>query len=709
MDFYFEKQDGNIVCADREGGVRFLPNRQYFEHREWRLRDDALLFDGYSNWFYAEGEAFRGLSDFTFSFLFAPEGYAVPGDGLFSFFDREEAAGFAVRLEKHGKVTVEFGDGHWPVSFGSIHGQVRKCEWNAVTAVFRQEAGWCDLYINGILSNRKQFRRHAPLCWPEGRVYLGKYVDRKPFGEEAPVGVFYGLMKRVCLEARALSDREVKALHESWPLGEATGPIPLDRGLYRDDVQRPQYHLIAPGKWMNEPHAPFWYRGYYHIFYQANPHAPIWNNIQWGHLVSRDMVHWEDMPLALQTEETGPDPDGCWSGSALVDREGCPRIFYSAGNDADFPNQAVAMAWADPEGGDKLPAWKKHPVCVVRQQEGWMGEFRDPFVWLENGTYFMLVGSGDADNGGGNAVLFSSDDLLNWTSHGFAVDYDYEKNTELGHVWELPVLLPLRDENGGVVRHILMFCACQIENDVVETYGFLGKWDPVRMRFEKDGEKAILLDLGHGTFTGGCGFVTPDLRSVVFTIAQGKRGGRKECQAGWAHNGGLPVELSVRDGRFHIQPVGELASLRRQCLLCLQDVSGEEADRQLAGIRGNRLYLRLEADGEQAGVTVLYGEKEKTVRYMPGTGCLEALDETGVRVSRYRGEIDRVEPDGETVTLELYLDHSMIEAYLNGRKSVTLRDYIKGAGERGLRLAGKIRHVERLEVWEMDSAYPKDP
>ena len=54
---------------------------------------------------------------------------------------------------------------------------------------------------------------------------------------------------------------------------------------------------------MNEPHAPVYYKGNYHIFYQANVHAPIWNHIQWGHMISTDMVHWKDLPLALETEE----------------------------------------------------------------------------------------------------------------------------------------------------------------------------------------------------------------------------------------------------------------------------------------------------------------------------------------------------------------------------------------------------------------------
>lgn len=197
------------------------------------------------------------------------------------------------------------GPGGYMMGLDSLSARAVLYRWNAVTVVFRKEAGWCDLYVNGALVNRRQFRRHQSIRWPASRFYLGKYVDGKMFREDTKAGMFYGVIKRLCLEERALSDREVRKLHGTWPVGQAAGPYPPDRRVYENDLQRPRYHLIAPGKWMNEPHAPFWYQGFYHIFYQANPHAPVWDNIQWGHMVSPDLVHWEDMPLALEPREEG--------------------------------------------------------------------------------------------------------------------------------------------------------------------------------------------------------------------------------------------------------------------------------------------------------------------------------------------------------------------------------------------------------------------
>lgn len=672
-------------------GSRF-PNRKLVW---WK---DSLLFDGYSVWM-RTGEKPLREGSFSLCFSLFPLGFSGGEDGIFSWLDRKEKKGFSVGLLKGGRVRIRFGNGKTLFGFDSINAHVRIREWNRIIVIFRQDAGWCDLYVNGVLSNRKQFLRHMRPAFPEGMAFLGKYVDGDENSEISKTGAFYGYLQEACLEERKLPAEEIRRLQKTLPKETPDIPCP-DRSAYEKDMQRPRYHLIAPGKWMNEPHGPFSCGGYYHIFYQANPHAPIWNHLQWGHLISRDMVHWEDLPLALETDEDGIDPDGCWSGSALVDANGQPRIFYTAGNDREFPNQSVAMAVADPKTDPKLVSWEKRG-CKVRQQEGWLGEFRDPFVWMENGEYFMLVGTGDENNGGGNAALYVSDDCENWNFCKFFLEYDYEKNRSLGHVWELPVLLPLREESGKIACHILLLCACQIEGDVVETWYFLGHWDPASRTFEKLQEKAGLIDLGYGVFTGPSGFVTPDGRSVLFTIAQGKRDPEEEFAAGWAHNGGLPLELFFGNGGLRIRPVRELDRLNRKKLLSLRNVSAKEAQESLEKLSGNRFRIRLQAAGDYAGIETIAGNEKRTVFYDRQNRRLGWKDEADVLRSRSGGPGEETDLGGEPIRMEYFLDHSMIEVYLNERRSLTLRNY-SSVPERKLGIAKGTGFVESLEVWELD-------
>ncbi|MBQ8238519.1 MAG: glycoside hydrolase family 32 protein [Oscillospiraceae bacterium] len=697
MIFTFSNHNGTLTCASEEQALT-LVRPDCCRNQQTVLTGGRLLFDGYSMYFRGETLPVADRECFSVSLRFLPLTFSAHTDGLISCCEEKEHAGLQILLKKGGVINVRLGLGRETIAFSSRNAHALPGVTNILTLIFRGNAGWCDLYINGVFSNRKQFRRHTLLCLPQSPWYLGKRFTEYDFA-----GCYYGFMDWVTFDDSALTQGEVLSLHRRHFTGEyEAGTVALgmpDRKAYRADRHRPAYHLIPPGKWMNEPHGPMYFDGWYHIFYQANPHAPIWDHLAWGHLISRDMVHWLDCPLALTPEGGAVAPDGIWSGSSVVGKDGVPRLYFTAGNHQAFPNQAVALATPATRDDGKLLHWNQHPAIIQTQDIGWMGEYRDPFVWLENDTYFMLVGTGDENNGGGNAALYSSPDGMDWTSHGMLVDYDYSINSEVGHVWELPVLLPLRDEYGTVVCHALLLCACQIEGDIVETYYFLGHWDPENRSFTKLHEKARLIDLGRGCFTGPSGFVTPDGRSILFTIAQGRRRYPEELHAGWAHNGGIPVELFWKNGGLGVRPIREMETLRSRLLLDAATAAND-------GLRqhpGDRLSLEVTAPGDTASVSVCAGDHRLEVRYDRHARRLEVLDAVGNPVGRYRGSVDDVDIGDDPIRFTCYLDHSMIELYLNETKSVTLRNYWEG--ERFFQVSGEI---DRLMLWEMDSAYSEN-
>ena len=705
MRFSFSCERDQFTCSSPEQALTFVRPAQ-FQNLQSVYRDGAILFDGYSMYFRGEGLAALDREAFSVTLRILPLTFSAHGDGLLSFYEENAQAGLELILQKGGVLAVRLGTGQECIAFPSRNVHVCPGIWNVVTLVYRGYAGWCDLYINGAFSARKQFRRHTGLSLPARAWYLGNRVDGNRFREDTPFGHYYGFMHDLEIEERALTQAEIFDLHSHLFTGaQETDWVALgmpDRRCYSVDPHRPRYHLCPPGKWMNEPHAPMFYKDHYHIFYQANPHAPIWDHICWGHLISRDMIHWEDAPLALTPEGGTVSPDGCWSGSSLIDKEGKPRIYFTAGNDAIFPNQSVALATPADESDDRLLSWYQHPKALQRQNIGWMGEFRDPFVWLENDTYFMLVGTGDEDNGGGNAALYSSPDGIQWDCHGMLLDYDFTQNSELGHVWELPVLLPLRDENGSTVCHILLLCACQIEGERVETYYFLGHWDADARRFEKLHDKARLVDLGKGVFTGPSGFVTPDGRSVLFTIAQGRRNFRAEQNAGWAHNGGMPVELFWKQNGLGVRPIREVQNLRTSLLMDVKNTSADAVNHLLGQNSGNLLSLEMTAEGDAASVLLCGGEERLEVRYDRKANRLTVLDAQGNEVGRYRGSVDDVDIGSEPIRFTCYLDHSLLEVYLNDVKSVSLRNYF--TQPRHFRIRGE---VQQLNLWQMSSAYPE--
>ena len=197
-----------------------------------------------------------------------------------------------------------------------------------------------------------------------------------------------------------------------------------------EDPHRPRYHIVPPTGWLNDPNGPIQWRGQYHLFYQHNPTTPFFpgtpslGTMHWAHLVSEDLMHWEELPVALSPTAGGPDAGGCWSGCAVDDR-GVPTLIYTG----VYPErQCVATS------RDDLLTWDKYagnPVIAAPPEGLDVTGFRDPHVWREGDRWQMLLGSGIRRLGGA-VLLYSSPDLVHWEYTGPLLVDDGEQP---GAVW----------------------------------------------------------------------------------------------------------------------------------------------------------------------------------------------------------------------------------------------------------------------------------
>ncbi len=159
-----------------------------------------------------------------------------------------------------------------------------------------------------------------------------------------------------------------------------------------NEPYRPQYHFTPASGWMNDPNGMFYYEGEYHLFYQHYPDSTVWGPMHWGHAVSKDMIHWEHLPIALY-----PDKHGyIFSGSAVVDWKNT-----SGFGTAENPPIIAIFTYHDPEGDkagridfqtqgiayslDKGRTWSVYEQNPVLLNPG-IRDFRDPKVsW--NGSW----------------------------------------------------------------------------------------------------------------------------------------------------------------------------------------------------------------------------------------------------------------------------------------------------------------------------------
>ncbi|XP_017639557.1 acid beta-fructofuranosidase 1, vacuolar-like [Gossypium arboreum] len=158
--------------------------------------------------------------------------------------------------------------------------------------------------------------------------------------------------------------------------------------------QRSAYHFQPQKNWMNDPNGPLYHKGWYHLFYQYNPYSAIWGNITWGHAVSRDLIHWLYLPLALVPDHWY-DIKGVWTGSATILPDAQIIMLYTGetNESVQVQNLAYPANLSDP----LLLHWLKYPGNPVMVPPPGIkpDDFRDPTTaWLgPEGTWRLTMGS----------------------------------------------------------------------------------------------------------------------------------------------------------------------------------------------------------------------------------------------------------------------------------------------------------------------------
>lgn len=227
-----------------------------------------------------------------------------------------------------------------------------------------------------------------------------------------------------------------------------------------DEPYRPQLQYTPAKNWMNDPNGLVWFDGEYHLFYQYNPNGATWGDMSWGHAVSRDLVHWEELPIALPVEKDaqGNVTQMFFSGSAVVDtkntsgfgRPGKPAMvaMYTSyypqtltlanGKTVQAGTQAQSIAYST-DRGRSWTQYAGNPVIALppAPYEGEFREFRDPKVfWYEPEQKWVMVAVLAQRR---KAVLYSSKNLKDWSFMS-----EFGPANAVGGVWECPDLFELQ-------------------------------------------------------------------------------------------------------------------------------------------------------------------------------------------------------------------------------------------------------------------------
>ncbi|HEX8277540.1 MAG TPA: glycoside hydrolase family 32 protein, partial [Segetibacter sp.] len=241
-----------------------------------------------------------------------------------------------------------------------------------------------------------------------------------------------------------------------------------------NEPHRPQIHFSPKEKWMNDPNGMVYFNNQYHLFFQYYPDSTVWGPMHWGHATSKDLVHWQQQPIALYPDTLGY----IFSGSVVADvnntsgfgTEGqTPLVAIFTHHDPtgekagrnNYQNQSIAYSL------DQGKTWTKYASNPVLKNPG-IKDFRDPKVsWYEAGKKWITT-LATLDR----ITFYSSTNLRNWTKES---EFGKEVGAH-GGVWECPDLFPL-DYNGQNIWVLLVSINPGGPNGGSATQYFTGQFD----------------------------------------------------------------------------------------------------------------------------------------------------------------------------------------------------------------------------------------
>jgi beta-fructofuranosidase len=448
------------------------------------------------------------------------------------------------------------------------------------------------------------------------------------------------------------------------------------------DPHRPAYHFHPPALWMNDPNGPIYYKGYYHLFYQHNPFDDQWGQIHWGHARSKDLVHWEHLPIALwPSAEKGEKH--CYSGCARINSKGQPLIYYtkvSTENNTSLkePNEQWAAI-----GDDDLIIWEKHPMNPILDLNThggptWDGDWRDPFIFEEQGRTFMILGA--TFHNETIIPIYEAKDayLVSWTYRGILYRLPRKKQA----FFEVPAFFKLGE------NWVLISCPYGLAEYFVGTFDL----DSYTFTTETRG----LLNGGDNFYATNVLFDDKD-RCILFAWVRGFKKGQ-----GWNGCLALPRIFSIdAKGNPSQKPVPEL-KLLRDTHFKFEPLELKNTTHVVENMKGDTLEILASfepGDAKAFGLKGRYADNAEpavTIRYDGQT--LEVAD---IRVPLGLTE------DKETLTLHVFLDKSVMEVFVNnGRTCVT---GVIDLREKDLSLEvfaqGGRATVRSLDIWKIKSIW----
>lgn len=446
---------------------------------------------------------------------------------------------------------------------------------------------------------------------------------------------------------------------------------------------REQYHFNPYKNWINDPNGLCWYQGYYHLFYQANPNEQKWDDMYWGHAVSKDLMHWVHQPFVLTPQpELLEDPTrkgGAFSGCAVPFEDRV--VFYLTRHDGPQTDSSQTLEWQTMTSSTDLLHFQPEVEIIRKKPEGAGHDFRDPKVIKIGDWWYMVLGSNL--NRVSAILLYRSQDMEHWEYRGpLLMEPDPGSSTI-----ECPDFFYLDGKyvaDGALMTHVddhgrRQMTRCYIgdfQNEKLQIehthwYDFGSNFYAVQS-FEHEGRRIAI------------GWVS-DFNQEHQTVPDGAYGSMS-----------LPRELHVEQNRLTMRPVKEVYSLIGEKLYSGCGMVG------LPKIKGNSYYVKAEFTGDTDFSFLLAenGTQSIWLKREAGVTRIETVNTAAGDLVQFPAEISNVR------TVEIFADRRTYEVYLNHGEAAGTRIFYPDSTD-GIfsSKVDQISELKQIEVYAMNSIW----
>lgn len=435
------------------------------------------------------------------------------------------------------------------------------------------------------------------------------------------------------------------------------------------EQNRPQYHFTTRRGWINDPNGMIFYEGEYHLFYQHNPYEREWENMSWGHAVSKDMVHWQELPTALSPDSMGT----MFSGSTVIDYENTAG--FNKGNTpamvafftVDNPEKQVQCMAYSLDKGRTWTKYSKNPL--IDSKAKWNSkDTRDPRVfWYKPSKHWVMV----LNERDGHSI-YTSKNLKDW-----------QFQSHLTGFWECPDLFELPvDGNKNKTKWVMYGASASY---------MIGSFDG----------KTFKPESGKHYYTTGSIYAAQTFTNMPETDPRRIQiGWGRVSHAGMPFNGMmlLPTELQLRttkDGlRLTSRPVKETEQLFSS-IGKWSSLTEPEANAKLKSLPSPDQF-----------------RIKTTIKLSHATSA--GLSLLGQRILDYDMNSNLVNgvfysPDDMTsmeITADIYVDRTTVEVFIDhGAYSYSLQRKPDARAKETLNFWGNRIEVKNLEIYTAESAW----